>query len=262
MKHELFEVISFDITGKIAHFRKYYTNNTALSFSIPPRTSIMGMLAAIRGLKKDSYYELFSSENIDIGVAVLTKIKKTIHRINLLKIESISDFRGKSGRTQVPYEVVTGEDIKKTMVTYRIFLRRKKMSLFDFEQLKSAIQSRNNQYALSLGAANFNANILNYKEYQAIERCAQDELELFYSAINADDVEEIKLLKDRKGHIAIVEEELMPADFVANDNRMLQKMNRMLFSLSESPLIARLKESAKVIELFDEMGNKNIQFMM
>jgi len=34
------EILSFDIVGKFAHFKKYYANNTALSFSIPPRTTI------------------------------------------------------------------------------------------------------------------------------------------------------------------------------------------------------------------------------
>jgi predicted transcriptional regulator len=53
----------------------------------------------------------------------------------------------------------------------------------------------------------------------------------------------------------------MPADFVANYNRELLKMNRMLFSVSASQLKARLKESATVIELMKEGKRKLIQFM-
>ncbi|MEA4967835.1 MAG: CRISPR-associated protein Cas5 [Bacteroidaceae bacterium] len=255
------EVISFDISGKIAHFRKYYTNNTALSFSIPPRTSIMGILAAICGLQRDSYYDLFSSNNIDIGIALLTKTKKTIHRLNLLKVEGLSDFRGKKGHTQIPYEIVTGEDLNKTLIIYRIFLKQNEISIDDFSRLKLALQSRDNNFALTLGAANFNASIFNYQEYKAIERKARDEFEYFDSAINAEDVVEIKLLQEGKERISIVEEELMPADFIANYNRKLQKMNRMLFSVSGSQLKARLRESALVVELLNEKGNKNIQFM-
>ncbi|WP_286833611.1 MULTISPECIES: CRISPR-associated protein Cas5 [unclassified Proteiniphilum] len=255
------EVISFDISGKIAHFRKYYTNNTALSFSIPPRTTVMGMLAAICGLPKDSYYELFSSRNIDIGIALHTRTKKTIHRLNLLSIKGPNDFRGGKGRIQTPFEIVTGEDIKKSAITYRIFLRPLKIPDKDYMRLKDLLQTKGNNFALTLGAASFNASLSNYQEYEAVERNALPYFEYFDSAINSEDVEEIELLSDGIGRFSIVEEELMPADFVANYNRELRKMNRMLFSVSASQLKARLKESATVIELMKEGKRKLIQFM-
>jgi CRISPR-associated protein Cas5h len=255
------EVISFDISGKIAHFRKYYANNTALSFSIPPRTTIMGMLAAICGLPKNSYYELFSSRNIDIGIALHTKTKKTIHRLNLLSIKGPNDFRGSKGRIQTPFEIVTGGDLKDSIITYRIFLRPLDIHCEYYNRLKELLQTKGNNFALTLGAANFNAGLSKYREYYATERIALPGFEYFDSAINSDDVENIELVIDDDGHVSIVEEELMPADYVANYNRELQKMNRMLFSVSASQLKARLKESTMVIELIRGEKRKLIQFM-
>jgi len=255
------EVISFDISGKIAHFRKYYANNTALSFSIPPRTTIMGILAAICGLPKDSYYELFSSKSIDIGISLLTKTKKTIHRLNLLKVKRPSDFRGAQNHTQTPFEIVTGEDLKNSTITYRIFLRPLEIPEEEYKRLKELLQTKGNIFAITLGAASFNASLSKYTEYEATERKASPCFECFYSAINSDDVENIELVTDDLGRVSIVEEELMPADFVANYNRELQKMNRMLFSVSASQLKARLKESAMVIELIKGEKKKLIQFM-
>lgn len=255
------EVISFDISGKIAHFRKYYTNNTALSFSIPPRTTIMGMLAAICGLPKDSYYELFTSRNIDIGIALHTRTKKTIHRLNLLSIKGPNDFRGNKGRIQTPFEIVTGEDLKDSTITYRIFLRPLEIPSEEYKRLKALLQTKGNNYALTLGTASFNASLSKYQEYEATERKALPGFENFDSAINSDDVENIELVTDESGRVSIVEEELMPADFVANNNRKLQKMNRMLFSVSASQLKARLKESAMVIELIKGEKRILIQFM-
>jgi CRISPR-associated protein Cas5h len=252
------EIISFDISGKFAHFRKYFTNNTALSFSIPPRTTIMGILAAICGLPKDSYYEVFSSNNIDIGVDLLSRIKKTIHRLNLLKIESLSDFRGKNNHVQTPFEVVTDEDINKSTISYRIFLRPLDLDNEHYSNLKNLIKTKGNKFPLTLGIAGFNASISNYKEYDAFERKADNKFEYFNSAINADDVLEIE---EDGGRISIVEEELMPADFVANNNREVKKMNRMLFSVSSSPLKARLKDTSAVIELTDGKTKELIQFM-
>ena len=75
------EIIQFDISGKFAHFRKYYANNTALTYSLPPRTTVMGILAAILGRSRDSYYEEFSSDKILIGIAIKTPIKKKIKGI-------------------------------------------------------------------------------------------------------------------------------------------------------------------------------------
>lgn len=255
------EIISFDISGRFAHFRKYFTNNTALSFSIPPRTTIMGMLAAICGLPKDSYYEMFSSNNLDIGVDVLSNVKKTIHRLNLLKIERFSDFRGMNGHVQTPFEVVTEEDIKNSIISYRIFLHPLNINKECYSKLKLLIKTKGNIYPLTLGIAGFNAWISNYREYEAHERKADNGFEYFNSAVNADDVLEIKILEEGDGKISIVEEELMPADFVENDNREVKKMNRMLFSISSSPLKARLKETATILELTNDNTKGLIQFM-
>jgi CRISPR-associated protein Cas5h len=57
------EIISFDVGGKMAHFRKYYANNTALSYTVPPRTTLMGLLAAILGRGRDTYYKEMASDN-------------------------------------------------------------------------------------------------------------------------------------------------------------------------------------------------------
>jgi len=255
------EVISFDISGKIAHFRKYYSNNTALSFSIPPRTTIMGILAAIYGMPKGSYYELFSSQNLDIGIAPLSRMKKTIHRLNFLRVLGPGDFKGRQGRIQTPFEIVTGNNIKDSTIAYRIFLRPLDIPIAVYVQLKDLIRTKGNCFALTLGAANFNAYISNYQEYVSEEIADLKGFVNFDSAINSEDILEIELEKETEGTINIVEEELMPADFVANYNRELQKMNRMLFSVSSSKLKASLKNSAVIYKLSNEVLIQTIQFM-
>jgi len=115
------EILSFKISGKMAHFRKYYANNTAFSFCIPPRTTLMGIVAAAMGWSKDSYYEDLASENIQFGIRVLRPLKKSFHRLNFLSIKSTgdiaknwsSDFRGEGGRIQTPFQVVTAWDLAK-----------------------------------------------------------------------------------------------------------------------------------------------------
>jgi CRISPR-associated protein Cas5h len=52
---------------------------------------------------------------------------------------------------------------------------------------------------------------------------------------------------------------MMPADFLANNNREVRKMNRLLFSVTPNPLRVILKTSLYKIQLPDE--KINIQFM-
>src|SRR5699024_6959678 len=144
------ERLSFTISGKMAHFRKYYANNTAFSFSIPPRTTLMGMVAAAMGWPKDSYYEKLSSENINFAVRVLNPLKKSFHRLNLLKVNSVSDLRGRKGRIQTPFEIISPWDLKKGNVAYQVFITSEKGESETFQQIKTKLLRGNPIYNLSL----------------------------------------------------------------------------------------------------------------
>lgn len=239
------EIIQFDIKGKFAHFRKYYGNNTAMSFSIPPRTTAMGMLAAILGLPKDSYYELLSSENIRIGIAVKSTLKKNFHRLNFLSVKSIgdmkksfdSDLRGRNGRIQTPFEVVTGADLRADWVVYRLFVSAHAGGQAILEELKERLLDRASHFQLSMGVAQFQAGIENVQVYppEAVrEHTVKDCPVAFHSAVLTEQVRELDLTAEENLHF--VEEELLPADFKENGNRELKKMNRVLFNHRNIPL--------------------------
>jgi CRISPR-associated protein Cas5h len=245
------EVLQIDLKGKMAHFRKYYANNTAMSFSIPPRTTLMGMLAAILGLPKDEYYESLASDKIRIGIALCSPIKKTFHRLNFLSIKSLgnlkndiekeraftSDFRGTGGRIQTPFEIVTGHQLQQDEVWYRVFVSCFEEGKNTFEQLKSRSFNRQCHYHLSFGVASFSAYISNIKYYQNDEVEKQEsnnQIIEFHSAVVSDKISSLKF--EEQDHYSFVEEELMPADFIANQNRELSKMNRVLFTHNALPL--------------------------
>lgn len=235
----------------MAHFRKYYANNTSLSFTIPPRTTITGMLAAILGLPKGGYHSQFASDKIRIGIALRTPVKKTFHRLNFLRVVSLgnintdieknkaftSDFRGTSGHIQTPFEIVTGHHLQNDEVCYRLFI-----SAFDLEnpvflQLKEYALNRQSHYNISFGIASFNAYIsdayLFSKESIEQKKAANASL-LFDSAIISDKITSLQF--EKKEDSSFVEEELMPADFIGDHNRELSAMNRVLFSHNALPL--------------------------
>lgn len=253
----------------MAHFRKYYANNTAFSFSIPPRTTLMGIVAAAMGLQKDSYYEEFASEKIRFGIRVLSPLKKSFHRLNFLSIKSLgdvaknwsSDFRGENGRIQTPFEVVTGWDMGKDEVTYQVFISCTELGKEVFNQIKSHLLTKEPVYNASLGIANFNAHIYEMKliKEDSISRKETDDFALIHSAVPANMVEKLEFNRDEYDSYNFVEEDMLPGDFVGNKDREVRRMNQLLFSITPHPLRVKLNSSFYHIATGSE--ELNIQFM-
>lgn len=57
------------------HFRRIDRTVTKQTYRIPPRTTIAGLLAAIAGLDRDSYYDAFSLDRSAIGIEVLEPVR-------------------------------------------------------------------------------------------------------------------------------------------------------------------------------------------
>lgn len=246
------EIISFDIAGKLAHFRKYYANNTALSYFIPPRTSIMGMLAGMLGLPRDSYYQAMASDRIRIGVRVLCPIKKTFHRLNLLKIVGDMDFRGKQGRVQTPFEMVSAHNIREGEVQYRIYVAYHPEGEPIWQEIKAHLLEQKRIYATTLGLSNLSARIQNVRVIQStqIETLqAEKSAVLVHSAIPSEMVDGLNGTMEK----IWMEEELFPLDFCEDYNRELSKMQRFLFSLSEAALPLIISGTYYKLQHKDEM---------
>lgn len=263
------EILSFKIKGKLAHFRKYYANNTAFSFTIPPRTALMGIVAAVMGWSKDSYYEDLASENIRFGIRVLSPLKKSFHRLNFLSIKSIgdlakklsSDFRGEGGRIQTPFEVVSAWHIVKGEVIYQVFMSPLEKGINTYQKLKEQFLTNEPVFNISLGTANFTASIFDTHliEKNAISKKESSEFVLIHSAIPTGMVEELKFEKEEYSNYNFVEEDMMPGDLVANKNREVRKMNRLLFSTTPNPLRVKISDVYFEVKLPDE--TIHIQFM-
>jgi len=263
------EILSFTITGKLAHFRKYYANNTALSFSIPPRTTLMGIVASVMGWEKDTYYEKLSSDNFRFGVRVLSPLKKSFQRLNFLSIKKTgdisksfdSDFRGRGGRIQTPFEVISGLNLTKDEVAYQVFLHPVENENSDFEKIKEHFLKRIPVYNLSLGPANFQASLQHVELIgnTNIQSQSSDDFIRIHSAIPVSHVEELEFQKDEANQYNFVEEDMMPGEFIGDNNREVKRMNRLLFSTTNYPL--RVKLNAPYLQVNTESESLNIQFM-
>lgn len=76
------ELINFQLSGRFAHFLRAEASASALSYPVPPRTVILGILGAVLGLPKDEPQIVLEPAN----VAISGKLPKTHwHRVKLRK---------------------------------------------------------------------------------------------------------------------------------------------------------------------------------
>ena len=47
------EILIFDISSEYGHFRKFNTTTSPLTYSIPTRTAVVGIIGAILGLERE-----------------------------------------------------------------------------------------------------------------------------------------------------------------------------------------------------------------
>lgn len=132
---EIDKVLIFDLWGDYAHFRRGYTTTSPLTYPFPSRTTLAGILAAILGFQRDSYYEYFGKHNSAFALQILKPIKKI--RINLNLIDTKTGFYlwdNKGQRTQIPFEFL--KDAK-----YRVHVWIKDKEIFN--DLKISLETIN-----------------------------------------------------------------------------------------------------------------------
>lgn len=100
------KVLVFNIWGEYAHFRKYYTTTSPLSYSIPPRTAVTGFIGAILGLGKEKYLKHFTKKQAFIAVRLLNPIKKVRISENLIDTENVKRMHLIKNRTQIRFEFI------------------------------------------------------------------------------------------------------------------------------------------------------------
>jgi len=143
------KLLVFDIWGDYAHFKKIYATTSAVSYIIPPKTSMYGYIGAILGLKKqdNEYLSSFKEGACKMALQIVSPI--IMQRIN-------TNLRSVLGRMK------EGGNRKPTMVEYvykphyRIFLHHKDPTLY--ESLKVHLKEHKSVYTPTLGLANLISN--------------------------------------------------------------------------------------------------------
>lgn len=156
------EILIFDLSSEYGHFRKYNTTTSPLTYSIPTRTAVAGIIGAILGIEReisDGVYppgiipvqELFSKSNADIAIQIINPVKKENVALNLINTKFSYYDLSKAGRTQIEFELL--RDVK-----VRIYFSMDKNKQL-FEELTQRIINKNFYFNPYLGLSQFTATV-------------------------------------------------------------------------------------------------------
>jgi len=156
------KVLIFDIKGPFAHFRKFYTNSSSLSYTAPPRTVLAGLIAGLLGMpsehhttdKSKIYYEILKHESCFISVSLRARVRKIMQTINYSYSKTQNKEVSFSKHSQIPLEILT--PINRNNIRYRVYFSIEE-NIYD--DLKKRLVDERFVYPPFLGISEFLASV-------------------------------------------------------------------------------------------------------
>lgn len=110
------ECVSFTVSGEWGHFRRIDTTNDKQTYRVIPRTTVAGLVAAILGYPRDSYYDLFAPAVSAVAVEPRTSVRTM--QVPMLTLPTTSGdivtATNVSGKTVVDPEVTSEKRQRRT----------------------------------------------------------------------------------------------------------------------------------------------------
>ena len=242
MKMDINKILCFSFKGKFAHFRKFYTNSSSLSYLIPPRTVIMGIIASILELPRDHYYEDLGTGNVCLSVAVppgkpLTKQMQSMNYLHDKYFDLIAKGAdsGKAQHSQCKLELLGGSDGKPVEYLVYVGFNSDNDMLNTFEQ---KISGNNWGYGICLGQQQFRGYIEQPITYLA------NEFEILEKSAFLDSVcIQENILSMELNQAVEIQKEQMPSAFIkASNGRESAGTQQVVFEKSGQRLSGEFKD--------------------
>lgn len=186
-------VVRCDLCGKFAHFRRFYTNSSSLSYPIPPPSAVRGLVAAALGLERDEYPQKL--ERLQLAIGVGQPIRTLLQTTNALMVKSSTEreLRGFEARTQIPTQFLLADTRQEEWgtISLRFHLILVPPDELSVEELANALRAP--IYPPALGTA-YCLGWIEGVEVQQAEIGEQDPSVAEYrGALDASQVEELAL---------------------------------------------------------------------
>ena len=243
------ELLIFDISGEYGHFRKYNTTTSPLTYSIPTRTAIAGILGAILGMERevlDGVYpkgaepvqEFFSKERSSVAVQIMRPVKKENIGFNLINTKTSFYNLTRAGRTQIEFELLKD-------VHYRIYLTMADAA--KFEELTERIVNKKHHFTPYLGLAQFTTQVDFIRRATACEVISDGGFTEIITAVNMSKLQGGVPVEFQREYFYSVNN--MP--IAMNRNREVLEYSEVLIEKNGNPLRVRVSEYYTI----DGIGN-------
>jgi len=253
-------VLIFDLVGPMAHFRKFDTNSSSLTYLFPPRPTVAGMIAGILGYEKDSYYNVFHPEQCKIGVSVKTPPRKLMQTVNYMYVTSRSHLNNSQGHTQIPVEflladIASQHDHKFGTLRFRIYFQHQDEALHN--EVKQRVMRSEYVYPPYLGITEMLAQLEWVAEVtkEDFEERAIDTVIPLHSVCLLDALEE-RSLEIKPGRSVIFYKERMCRYFTTD--RTIAETADYLYEKSG---VIRARPLQPIVALSYQGQQENILFM-
>jgi CRISPR-associated protein Cas5h len=224
------KILVFDVKSFFAHFRKHFSTTSSLSYSFPPRTTIAGLVAAILGYDRDSYYPIFSSGKCRIALQVKSPVRHATNTLNYLMTDkplTLKKLRGGGGSMQVHVDMLVSGEREPTQLSFRIFLNHENEELLN--EIAERIRDRRFSFPPSLGAIN-NVAEVEYIDFVNADNYRPDGEVEVHTVVP---VSVLKRVYPQSGRRIFIEE-LVPAEFT--EDRMLKREENYIYEAGGKPI--------------------------
>lgn len=157
--------LTIRIASDWGHFRKVGRTTTKQTYHVIPRTTVAGLLAAILGAPRDSYYQTFGADNSAIAITPLNELRT----INIPTIalgtdpkQSVAKTAGSKRSKALTYQDTTQDrqiHVYETLVdpAYRIDVALEDADFYD--RLRAKLADGEAHYPPSMGLSEYLADV-------------------------------------------------------------------------------------------------------
>ena len=161
--------LSLTVRGPWGHFRRIEGNVVKQTYRIIPRTTVAGLLAAMLGIERDGYYELFGSERSRVAIEPVREIRTLNMPMNTLSTAD-GNLQSRNGRGKLSVRLPDPTSLRQQH-NYEVLVDpayRIDVALADderYRELRTTLEDGKSYYVPSLGLSEHLAEIEYHGEF-------------------------------------------------------------------------------------------------
>lgn len=221
------KIVVFKLWGDYAHFKKFYTTTSPLTFEFPPPPTLFGIISAVIGLDKTEYLDHFQNPaDYNLAVRIVNPIKKVRWTENL--IDTKQHFWRIKNRTQIRTEFLKDP-------CYLIYFNHNDPLIY--ESLKTNLQKHQSVYSICLGLSELLANFKFVNETEIKPMSSPEEINLISVLPESYLVDYMSISFEGNREIFKVNYPIL-----MQSDRVVNRREDILFERNGKPIRCKLKQ--------------------